>query len=176
MSAAEHFWTDDRIDALKELFRAGNSARRIAEVMGAVSRSAVIGKLFRLGLSRGYITKANHRVAKPKRPRKPAPAVMRPLMIPAAVLRPDPAAPAPVDLPRADEALPESRLLSLFDLKPIHSGEGTCRWPLGDPMKPGFTFCGADCAPARVYCETHRLLSTGRGTHAERSLAKVATA
>lgn len=165
MSASEHFWTAERIEQLKALHAADNSASQIAEVMGAPSRSAVIGKLHRLGLHRGEKHKANNRVPAPKRPRKPAPKAMRPLVIPAAV-RPV-SAPAPVDLPRPDEALPESRLLSLFDLRAT-----TCRWPLGDPQKPGFAFCGADCDPARSYCETHRLLSIGRGTPSERHALK----
>ena len=34
---------------------------------------------------------------------------------------------------------------------------GQCRWPIGDPGKAGFGFCGARCDdPERPYCEKHR--------------------
>ena len=43
-------WTDERIDQLKRLWEAGNTASQIAEELGGVSRNAVIGKAHRLGL------------------------------------------------------------------------------------------------------------------------------
>ena len=33
--------------------------------------------------------------------------------------------------------------------------EQTCRWPFGDPTKPGFHFCGAHSATGEVYCAEH---------------------
>lgn len=35
-----------------------------------------------------------------------------------------------------------------------HPGGYTCRWPIGDPRSPGFTFCGCDTA-RWPYCEPH---------------------
>lgn len=160
-------WPAERCDRLKGLFDQGNSASQIAEIMG-LSRNAVIGKLHRLGLRRGYDNKANHRVAKPKAPRKPAPKAMRPLVIPAAVRAPVWSPPVQIDLPRPNEALPESRRVSIMELR-----NGVCHWPLGDPGAPDFAYCGADCDPARVYCEAHRLLSIGTGTPGERAAHKV---
>ncbi len=43
-------WTDETIETLKALALQGRSARAIAEVLGAPSRSAVIGKANRIGI------------------------------------------------------------------------------------------------------------------------------
>jgi GcrA cell cycle regulator len=43
-------WTDARIAQLARLWAEGQSASRIAEALGGVSRSAVLGKLLRLNL------------------------------------------------------------------------------------------------------------------------------
>lgn len=55
-------WTDEKIEQLTELWGKGYSASQIAKMICAQSRSAVIGKVHRLGLSR----------AKPAKPSKPA--------------------------------------------------------------------------------------------------------
>lgn len=44
-------WTDERIETLKKLWSEGKSASEIADVLGDVTRNAVIGKAHRLGLS-----------------------------------------------------------------------------------------------------------------------------
>ena len=44
-------WTDERVDMLKQLWGSGKSASEIAEILGGISRNAVIGKAHRLGLS-----------------------------------------------------------------------------------------------------------------------------
>ena len=47
-------WTEDRIDRLRTLWIAGRSAARIArELDHGITRSAVLGKIYRLGLSAG---------------------------------------------------------------------------------------------------------------------------
>ena len=56
-------WTDERVERLKNHFEAGLSCRQIAADIG-VSRNAVIGKLSRLGLTRGK-TIAEPRAKKP---------------------------------------------------------------------------------------------------------------
>ena len=43
-------WTDERIDTLKTMWEAGQTASQIADALGGVSRNAVIGKAHRLGL------------------------------------------------------------------------------------------------------------------------------
>ncbi|WP_375426997.1 GcrA family cell cycle regulator [uncultured Sphingomonas sp.] len=43
-------WTDERIETLKAMWEAGQTASQIAEALGGVSRNAVIGKAHRLEL------------------------------------------------------------------------------------------------------------------------------
>ena len=44
-------WTEDKVKKLKELWGKGNTASQIAEIIGGISRNAVIGKANRLNLS-----------------------------------------------------------------------------------------------------------------------------
>ena len=44
-------WTEEKVAKLKELWGSGKTASQIAEIIGGVSRNAVIGKSFRLNLS-----------------------------------------------------------------------------------------------------------------------------
>ena len=37
-------WTEEKIDKLKKLWGSGNTASQIAEIIGGISRNAVIGK------------------------------------------------------------------------------------------------------------------------------------
>ena len=44
-------WNDERIEALTKMWREGLSASQVARQLGGVSRSAVIGKVHRLGIA-----------------------------------------------------------------------------------------------------------------------------
>ena len=44
-------WTVDKIDKLRQLWGKGNTANQIAQIIGDVTRNAVIGKANRLNLS-----------------------------------------------------------------------------------------------------------------------------
>ena len=44
-------WTDEKVNKLKDLWGKGQTASQIAEIIGGVSRNAVIGKAHRLNLS-----------------------------------------------------------------------------------------------------------------------------
>ncbi len=44
-------WTEEKVDKLKELWGKGNTASQIAQIIGGISRNAVIGKAHRLKLS-----------------------------------------------------------------------------------------------------------------------------
>lgn len=67
-------WTDERIDTLKTMWEAGQTASQIAEALGGVSRNAVIGKAHRLGLqSRPSPVKPNEPVAAAPVPDVPLP-------------------------------------------------------------------------------------------------------
>jgi len=50
-------WTEEKTDKLKELWGKGQTASQIAEIIGGVSRNAVIGKAHRLNLSAKIITR-----------------------------------------------------------------------------------------------------------------------
>ena len=51
-------WTDEKVNKLKELWGKGNTASQIAEILGGVSRNAVIGKAHRLNLSAKIIKRS----------------------------------------------------------------------------------------------------------------------
>ena len=44
-------WTEEKVNRLKELWGKGKTASQIAEIIGGISRNAVIGKAHRLNLS-----------------------------------------------------------------------------------------------------------------------------
>ena len=51
-------WTEEKVEKLKELWGKGNTASQIAEIIGGISRNAVIGKAHRLNLSAKIKTRA----------------------------------------------------------------------------------------------------------------------
>ena len=44
-------WNEEKVNKLKELWGSGKTASQIAEIIGGISRNAVIGKAHRLNLS-----------------------------------------------------------------------------------------------------------------------------
>jgi len=110
-------WTKERVELLQNLWGKGKSASEIAEILGGISRNAVIGKAHRLGLSG----------------------------------RPSPIA---SDKPRSTaktRVKKHNKSATILDLT-----ERMCRWPIGDPKKPGFRFCGKATVMAGVpYCKEH---------------------
>ena len=84
-------WTDERINTLKAMWEAGQTASQIAEALGEVSRNAVIGKAHRLGLQSR---------PSPVRPNEPAP---QPASQPVATPEPVAAAPEPEPEPEVEE-------------------------------------------------------------------------
>lgn len=103
-------WTDERIDTLKTMWEAGQTASQIAEALGGVSRNAVIGKAHRLGLqARPSPVKPNEIEPEAIAPAAAAPAepvaVREPDVAPEDDIEEDDGAgaadrPAPVDQPR----------------------------------------------------------------------------
>lgn len=148
-------WDDARIERLTQLWRAGHSAGSIARQLGGFEhcrdggRSAVIGKINRLGISArscGVITRVPHkRSAKMKR--KPTPPA-RPMM------RTDG---LPLPLPAADD----KARISFNGLMEHH-----CRWPVGETTGVGLDtpiFCGLKKLPGGIssYCPTHQARASG---------------
>jgi GcrA cell cycle regulator len=174
-------WSEEDVVMLKELWSARNSASMIAAALtertGRVfTRNAVIGKINRLGLQG-----QGHPANTPRVPGKRKPRAQKPPVVAAEVVQdlasearamfPDmhiyEDAPArltdpnaevvSVDLafpPSIEIVIPVSDRVTLFDL-----GPGVCRYPIGDPLSPGFTFCGAACDPVRSYCGYHHAVS-----------------
>jgi GcrA cell cycle regulator len=138
-------WTNERVEELRRLWGQGQTASRIADLLGGVTRNAVIGKAHRLGLRgrpspiRRDETGAIARSAPVTRVSVPAPATVKaelpPVEAPRAAAPIAPAAPAPA--------------------KALGGSMKSCSWPMGDPKQPGFHFCGSEAVPGRPYCATH---------------------
>ena len=136
-------WSLEWVAKLHRYFEAGLSASQIAAEMGIDSRNAVVGKLHRLGLKRGYSVVP----AKP-RPRRTTP------FRPPAVLAPPPPKTAPAPAP----ASPQGHPIALLDLT-----NETCRWPVTE--NPPHRFCGrleADFAKGVPYCRRHSRMAYRR--------------
>ena len=52
-------WTEEKVAKLKELWGKGSTASQIAEIIGGISRNAVIGKAHRLNLSAKIRSRSN---------------------------------------------------------------------------------------------------------------------
>lgn len=144
-------WTNERIDELRRLWGQGQTASRIAELLGGVTRNAVIGKAHRLGL-RGRpspIRREEGHQAAPRPPRTaPAAAIAEELTresVSPIIETPAPLPPLPVEAPPA----------AVTAGKALRSGTKACSWPVGDPKQPGFHFCGEEAVPGRPYCAAH---------------------
>jgi GcrA cell cycle regulator len=155
-------WTDERVELLKKLWSDGLSASAIAAELGSVTRNAVIGKVHRLGLS------GRAKAAAPPQPRRPKPtrAPSHPMRTTAfirgnTVLAPDlapvvDAEPQPIaeHRPVEDVIIPMSERVTIMELR-----EQMCRWPLGDPGREDFRFCGGRIAPGGPYCGHHAAIA-----------------
>ncbi len=157
MTDAGATWTDERVELLKKLWTDGLSASQIAAELGNVTRNAVIGKVHRLGLSgRAKDVKTAPTTPRARKvtrtPSAPAPiapqthsnVVLAPISLQS--VREEPEASVDED----DVAIPMSERVTIMDLR-----ESMCRWPMGDPTKPEFRFCGARSITGLPYCTHH---------------------
>ncbi|SCX20410.1 GcrA cell cycle regulator [Agrobacterium sp. DSM 25558] len=161
-------WTDERVERLKRLWSEGLSASQIAAQLGGVSRNAVIGKVHRLNLpgrAKAGGTVATTRPAA-KRPAAAAaapratnfqarPAAARPTIrtAGATALKDEMGVNTAQVLeyvPVSNASLPTSLRLTLTELT-----ERTCKWPVGDPLKDDFHFCGCESHESSPYCKFH---------------------
>ena len=122
-------WTDRKLALLKRLWRDGKTATLIARRLG-LSKSAVLGKIFRLRLP------------------SPAPKLGRPVSS---------------STHRRKGGLFKAETQSDARVKRgkslLELSNESCRWPIGDPSKKSFHFCGepgADLEQGVPYCERHR--------------------
>lgn len=145
-------WTTEAVNELKKIWGEGHSASQIAAKLGGMrggpTRSAVIGKVHRLGLGGRPTKSRSTMIRRPKpAPRKPPP---RPVRQPTAVER--------VFAALAVEPVPvvEEIVIPLAERKVLDQlGDADCRWPIGDPQAPDFHFCAKSKVTGLPYCEFH---------------------
>ncbi len=144
------YWTvEGRVDRLKELTAKNWSAGAIAhELGGGITRNAILGKLFRMGLSTGNTKdpyrpgKAAPRVSAEPRTRKPKD---RPVRIKPTLKQMFDAA-GPVAAERVFDKFMTFRQMQI--------GDNRCRFPVGDPREfDSFGYCGAKVyQDGEAYC------------------------
>ena len=133
-------WTDEKVAKLKELWGKGNTASQIAEIIGGISRNAVIGKAHRLNLSskiktriatsnKNYDNSIDEKNVKLKRGRK---SKFKSLII------------------EKDFEPENPKQLEELD-------ENSCKWPIGHPDENSFYFCGRSSLKDFSYCKLHLL-------------------
>ena len=133
-------WTEEKVSKLKELWGKGNTASQIAEIIGGISRNAVIGKAHRLNLSAKIKTRAatsnknfensiDANNAKSRRGRK---SKFKSLII------------------EKDFEPENPKQLEELD-------ENSCKWPIGHPDEKEFYFCGRSSLKDFSYCKLHLL-------------------
>ena len=134
-------WNEEKVNKLKELWGKGNTASQIAEIIGGISRNAVIGKAHRLNLSAKIKTRKaasnqnfdnslhENSSAPQKRGRK---SKFRSLII------------------EKDFEPENSKQLEELD-------ENSCKWPIGHPDEESFYFCGRSSLKDFSYCKLHLL-------------------
>lgn len=150
-------WTDERVETLKKLWLEGQSASQIAAELGGVTRNAVIGKVHRLGLS----GRARTTRAAPPRPQakpKAAPAAPQATVSGNLKLKPqvrsepveEVAVEAKPALNLVNTGAPVSKRATILMLN-----DRVCKWPIGDPSKEDFHFCGCPSEQGSPYCTYH---------------------
>ena len=133
-------WTEEKVSKLKELWGKGNTASQIAEIIGGISRNAVIGKAHRLNLSakiktrtaasnKDFENSVEVNSAKSRRSRK---SKFKSLII--------------------EKNFEPENPKQLEELD-----ENSCKWPIGHPNEKDFYFCGRTSLKDFSYCKLHLL-------------------
>ena len=135
-------WSEEKVNKLKELWGKGNTASQIAEIIGGISRNAVIGKAHRLNLSAKIKSKniINSNNNKPEKSfenqdvkkRKFTKSKFRSMLI------------------EKDFEPENPKQLEELD-------ENSCKWPIGHPNETSFYFCGRTSLKDFSYCKLHLL-------------------
>lgn len=140
-----HWDEEGKLDRLKLLWAQGLSASEIGDDLGGVSRSAVLGKLNRLGL---LSTERPHREKRAKAsPRREQNGKVIRLRLPSSPIF---------------EWVTSPFELHSYPCSILELQSHACHWPIGDPKKPGFHYCGAYTG-GRVYCTCHNTIAYQTG-------------
>mgnify|MGYP001389921817 CR=1 FL=1 len=133
-------WTDEKVAKLKELWGKGNTASQIAEIIGGISRNAVIGKAHRLNLSAKIKTRtatSNKNFDISEEDRNVKTKKNRGGRFKSLIIEKDFEPEQPKHLEELDES--------------------SCKWPIGHPDEKGFYFCGRSSLKDFSYCKLHLL-------------------
>jgi len=137
-------WTEEKVNKLKELWGKGKTANQIAEIIGGISRNAVIGKAHRLNLSAKIKSKSYSEDFSNKFGQKG-------------------------NFKKNDKKrkkISRSRFKSLLiekDFEPENPkqleelNDNLCKWPIGHPNESSFYFCGRTSLKDFSYCKLHLL-------------------
>ena len=130
-------WTTEKVDKLKELWGKGNTASQIAEIIGGVSRNAVIGKAHRLNLSAKIKTRTANTNGQPNSSNNNNQKKIRKGKF------------ASIIIEKNFEPEQPKQLEELND--------NSCKWPIGHPNEKEFYFCGRSSLKDFSYCKLHLL-------------------
>ena len=133
-------WTEEKVAKLKELWGSGKTASQIAEIIGGVSRNAVIGKSFRLNLSAKIKTRkaaSNKDFDNSNQENIKTSSRGRKSKFKSLIIEKD----FEPENPKQLEELTEE----------------TCKWPNNHPDSKDFYFCGRSSLKDFSYCKLHLL-------------------
>ena len=132
-------WTPEKVEKLKELWGKGSTANEIAQILGGVTRNAVIGKAHRLNLSGKIQTKKNSSLTanNNENDNKVSRKSLRRGKFKSLIIEKDFEPENPKQLEELDE--------------------NSCKWPIGHPDEKTFYFCGRSSLKDFSYCKLHLL-------------------
>jgi len=133
-------WDDQKVAKLKELWGKGSTASQIAEIIGGISRNAVIGKAHRLNLSAKIKTRtatSNKNFENSLEEKNNTIKRSRKNKFKSLIIEKDFEPENPKQLEELDE--------------------NSCKWPIGHPDEKSFYFCGRSSLKDFSYCKLHLL-------------------